>query len=62
VASPGSFEANILRTFEVPYQPIDVSGGQYPPPRPLEATAVPAFTIDWEQVGAISFPAPEGAP
>src|SRR5947209_18382252 len=47
---PGSFEANILRTIEVPYQTIDISGGQYPPPHPLEGITVPAFRINWQQV------------
>jgi len=59
---PGSFEANILRTLEVPYQAIDVSGGQFPPPRPPEATAMPVFTINWKHVGAISLPATKKAP
>ncbi len=54
---PGSFEANILRTIEVPYQRIDVSGDQYPLSRPLEAATVPVFVFDWEKMGAISLPA-----
>ena len=32
--APGTFEANILRSTAVPYQEIDVSGGQYPLPSP----------------------------
>jgi hypothetical protein len=55
---PGSFEANILRTIDVPYQRIDTSGGQYPPPQAAERTDLPAFTIDWEQVGPITISLP----
>jgi hypothetical protein len=58
---PGSFEANILRTIAVPYQTIDVSGGQYPPPRPPAGITLPAFTANWRQVEAIVLTATEDA-
>jgi hypothetical protein len=57
---PGSFEANILRTIEVPYQPIAISRDQYHLVR-LSAISLPPFKIDWKQGAAIGFPATEEA-
>ena len=47
---PGSFEANILKSITVPFQEIDNSGDQCPPPphprpRPLKG---PMFVIKLE--------------
>jgi hypothetical protein len=57
---PGSFEANILRTIEVPYQSIDISRDQYCLFR-LPALSLPPFKIDWNQGATIGLPATEEA-
>jgi hypothetical protein len=59
---PGSFEANILRTIEVPYQATNVSGRRCPPARPLDAAAVPGFKIVWKQGSVLRLPATEKGP
>ncbi len=54
---PGSFQAGILKSIEVPFQKIDISGGQYPPPPPPDPADLPPLTLDWTRLGSfrISF-------
>jgi hypothetical protein len=59
---PGSFEANILRTIAVPYQPTNVSGRECPADHPLEEAALPVLKNVWRHVGVISLPDSGKAP